>query len=131
MTMTEAPAIVPVQPSTGKRPIPLTIDNVVQALDLVLVERGADYVYTDHYKECEYMVNGAPACIWGVALVGMGYEPDRRWDGLTIDGIIERGILSVRSNKMVGAMVSAQLAQDQAAPYGVVVARFKKAVGRG
>lgn len=125
-----APAVAPVKPSIGKRPIPLTIDNVVQALELVLVERGPDYVYGDHFNEYAYRVEGELACIWGVALSGMGYDIDNFF-AECIEEVIETGKLGRVSQTVRDAMAVAQCDQDCGMSYGNVVADFKKAVGRG
>ena len=56
--------------------VELTTTNILAALEAVVAERGADYVYPDELRgdvgQCLYAVDGKPACIVGAALAHFG-----------------------------------------------------------
>lgn len=43
-------------------------------LDAAVEARGADYRYNDYFMDCEYVVDGAPACVVGEVFVKAGAD---------------------------------------------------------
>ena len=63
----------------GAVTVELTTTNVLAALEAVVAERGADWVYPDEWRDdgvCRYVVDGCPACIVGAALAHLGVPVD-------------------------------------------------------
>jgi hypothetical protein len=68
-------------PKRENEMIHITADDMVNALEAVVDEKGADYQYpSDLYDAkggvCMYQVDGAPACIAGAALHRLGVSGD-------------------------------------------------------
>jgi hypothetical protein len=63
----------------GAVTVELTTTNVLAALEAVVAERGAGWVYPDEWRDdgvCRYVVDGCPACIVGAALAHLGVPVD-------------------------------------------------------
>lgn len=116
--------------------------DVVQALDLLewcVTERGCDYVYVPRrqvrggYSTCEYVHNGKPDCIVGLALAksGVSVEALHKLGGDRLAGPYSAHCLPV--DLTFGALAvfrAAQGAQDQGLSWGMAFHRATLIAGR-
>lgn len=57
--------------------ITLTRESVTKAMQESVAERGADYVYSEHFDAeagCSYVINGQPACLIADVLNRLGVD---------------------------------------------------------
>lgn len=112
-----------------------TQEQIVEAFDAAIEERGEEWVYpqgsgTDEwhvYGLCRYVKeDGAPACVWGVALNKVDPElvpsPD---DTEGIRAVFHRECIDY-DNALLTAATWAQIAQDRGMPYGKVKLGFHR-----
>ncbi|MDT4903312.1 MAG: hypothetical protein QOH52_1328 [Pseudonocardiales bacterium] len=116
--------------------------DVVQALDLLeqcVSERGCGYVYApkwsarDGYSTCQYVHNGKPDCIIGLAFAksGVPVETLQTLSGDRLAGLHSEHRLPIHLT--LGALVvfrAAQRAQDQGLSWGVALRQATLIAGR-
>lgn len=132
MTIT-APALAPVNPSIGTRPIPITKESLLEAVTLVVAERGPDYVYdegtpsadTGEGPTCYYRIDGVGSCVFGRALMNMGYTLRRTYEFASITSVFDRLDVPATEHRLRNAAARAQNNQDHGMPYGEMLEQFK------
>lgn len=96
--------------------------KAIELLEAAVAERGADYVYGDHFNEClyaSYVEDRAvpvPSCIVGVAMNKLGIPADRLVDiyGTVpeVSGDFENEVGILLSENAIKVFRAAQIIQD-------------------
>lgn len=110
--------------------IELTYELADALLQRAVDERGEDFIYPEEWKtergQCQYAVNGEPACIVGLALSYAGVDveslPNDPVDELVGDDFI------VDDQRTWDLLAHAQLSQDDGWSWGKSLAHARERV---
>lgn len=115
--------------------IELNEQNVAEALREAVRKRGADFVYPEEWTNslgnCEYVVNGEPACIVGEVLHSLGVPLSRLKPNNSVANKLfqlEHAGVLVYTQGAMRVLRVAQRVQDAGLPWGVTVKKALKAV---
>jgi hypothetical protein len=125
----------------------VTEQQIIEAFDAVIEERGEDWVYpqidrdeVDHWEDvedewhytglCRYTKpNGEYACVWGGVLHKVGERMPAEWVTHAVGLAVLCHVRGGASPNLQDAAIWAQAAQDRGMPYGKVKAGFHRVMG--
>lgn len=117
-------------------PVVITLEMAVEALDYAVQLRGEDYVYPEEWRDennlggCQYVVNGKPACIVGVALDYLGVAlQDQNGAAHSLPDIWGLDVVDYEHFRVGDLLWQAQVVQDSGETWGEAVADAKAAAG--
>lgn len=115
-----------------------TLDQITEALESVVAERGEDYKFLDHFYGCQYIavpkdgtLKEVPACIVGAtfAKLGVTNKTLKRWnDGTDGDSQVPNLKTSLIPKNAIHPLTEAQIAQDSSHTWGEALAAYKAAL---
>lgn len=104
----------------------ISYDEAVGILNALVIEKGAEFVYSEHYESCvNWDTQGQPRCIVGHLVGRKGWIPDLHSDHMT-DNCTEVAVLfedlSIDADdRTMGLLSRVQMEQDQNVPWGDAV----------
>jgi hypothetical protein len=119
-----------------------TLDQITEALEAVVRERGEDYNYLAHFDECEYIgvpldaasSKAIPACIVGAtySYLGVSNKTLKRWtDNSGSSSSIDCIVSPLIPKEALKPLMAAQTYQDQGMSWGEALREYKNAALNG